>query len=122
MRFCSLVTHFCSHLLTCCSLFTHALGHGSPGSPDGYLLVDENDSWGEQNLGQPPNLINPNQPIAWLTRLFTFRKYISNLLRVMYGAIFIDWLCLQCRTWRPPSMSRFQSGGTRCLCICLLSQ
>lgn len=44
----------------------------SPGSPDGYLLVDENDSWGEQNLGQLPNLINPNQPIAWLTRLFAF--------------------------------------------------
>ena len=52
----------------------------SPGSPDGYLLVDKDDSWGEQNLGQLPNLINPNQPIAWLTRLFTFLPVMASVL------------------------------------------
>ena len=30
----------------------------SPYAPGGYLLVDRDDSWGEQNLGQLPNLIN----------------------------------------------------------------
>lgn len=30
----------------------------SPYAPDGYILVDNDDSWGEQNLGQLPNLIN----------------------------------------------------------------
>lgn len=49
-------------------------------APGGYLLVDEDDSWGEQNLGQTPNLINPNQPIAWLTRLFTFLPVMATAL------------------------------------------
>jgi len=52
----------------------------SPGAPDGYLLVDRNDSWGEQNLMQPPDMVNPNQPIAWLTRLFTFLPDMAHAL------------------------------------------
>ena len=42
--------------------------------------VATNDSWGEQNLMQPPDMVNPNQPIAWLTRLFTFLPDMAHAL------------------------------------------
>ena len=64
----------------------------SVGAPDGYLLVDRDDSWGEQNQGGLPNLINPTQPQAWLIRLFEFLPQvrddtfcaISNLMYKMH--------------------------------------
>ena len=29
---------------------------------------------------QPPDMVNPNQPIAWLTRLFTFLPDMAHAL------------------------------------------
>ena len=66
----------------------------SPGAPDGYLLVDRNDSWGEQNLMQPPDMVNPNQPIAWLTRLFTFLPDMAHALvsRTIIAGVWVAFL------------------------------
>ena len=40
----------------------------------------DNDSWGEQNTGDPPWLINPNQPQAWMRRLFEFLPVMAEAL------------------------------------------
>ena len=52
----------------------------SVGAPDGYLLVDYDDSWGEQNLDAQPQLINPTQNQAWLIRLFAFLPQMARVL------------------------------------------
>ena len=52
----------------------------SVGAPDGYLLVDYDDSWGEQNIDGKPDLVNPTQPQAWLTRLFEFLPLMATIL------------------------------------------
>ena len=43
-------------------------------------LFADNDSWGEQNTGDPPWLINPNQPQAWMRRLFEFLPVMAEAL------------------------------------------
>ena len=43
-------------------------------------LSADNDSWGEQNTGAGPWLINPNQPQAWMRRLFEFLPVMAEAL------------------------------------------